>query len=498
MAYATEMTSTTNLWGFFTEGIEPRPPHGNLVSIPALVGVHGPRDLYADMLEIWSSADDLLRATMGEEALDLVIDGVDQTPRARAFAKLMQGLAWGQLSIVFDQGMVITEAEEIPGNIADARAFLVDEDEVLEAALGALDEAIDILQGNPDILFPERAAGSDQWFGAATSVGPTELIPFINTMAARFIVLNARTPAERAAVDWNRVLSYTANGLSTGGFEVVLDTDRNSVLINVIQSTAAICTSCFRWDNRLIGHADVSGAYQTWLGQGLSERNKFDIVTPDHRLTGANGTTDPGAYTIHPPAANNGCCLGSRPFYFRGAYQWRRHAHKLGLPDNQTGLDEGTVALATADENRLYEAEAFFHQGSLAQARDRVNVTRTRSRTLPDGNVYGGLPAATVDGAPHSAPGADDCVPRTNAGQCGDLHVVIWYERMIENAGLDAIRGYADSRAFGLLPEGSYIQLPVPAPELEGLELELYTFGGAGEPGGAVYAPVGAGWEGVP
>jgi hypothetical protein len=192
-----------------------------------------------------------------------------------------------------------------------------------------------------------------------------------------------------------------------------------------------------------------------------------------------------------------GCCLSARPFYFRSNYQWRRHAHELGLTGNRDhGNNQGVAHIATVDENRLYAAEANFHMGALQTAADLINVTRTRTRVFANGTTAPGLPAAVTQGAPHSAPGANDCVPRTDAGQCGDLHVALWWERMIENAGLDAIRGYLDSRAFGLTRQDSYIELPIPANELDQLQLPLYTFGGAGGQGSAVYAPVGGGWAG--
>ena len=501
MNYGTEMTSTTNLWGFFTEGIEPRVAHANLVNIPAAVGVWGPRDHWEDMLGVLSNADDLLRATDpdGEAPLAIVIGGTDQTMRARAFAKMMQGLAWGVLANLYDQVLVITEDDEIPTDVEGAVALIVSADEALEAALAALDEAKTIATDNA-VVFPDNqdqanGGGLELWFFSPDDITAAKFVEMANTFAARFLVLHARTPAERAAVDWARVLSYTSGGL-TSDFDVVLGTDQTSTLYSAAQDEVLGCTSCFRWDNLLIGHADISGNYQAWLAAPLANKNAFQITTPDRRITGATPTSN-GSYTRY--LASMGCCLSARPFYFRSNYQWRRHAHELGLTGNrETGNNAGVAHIATADENRLYEAEARFHMGQLQLAADLINVTRTRDRVMVGGPAEPGLPPATIDGAPHSAPGADDCVPRTDAGECGDLHVALWWERMVENAGLDAIRGYLDSRAFGLTRQDSYIELPIPANELDQLQLPLYTFGGAGGASSAVYAPVGGGWSGNP
>jgi hypothetical protein len=185
--------------------------------------------------------------------------------------------------------------------------------------------------------------------------------------------------------------------------------------------------------------------------------------------------------------------------YFRSNYQWRRHAHELGLTGNRDrGQDEGVIHFSSVDENRLYRAEALLRTGNAAGARDLINVTRMRQQTLLPNTVVNGLPAATVQGAPHSAPGQNNCVPRTDAGQCGDLLVTLMWERMIELAGQEAIRGYLDSRGFGMLPTDSFQELPVPANEADQLEMEFNTFGGPGGESSAVYAPAGSGWSGNP
>jgi starch-binding outer membrane protein, SusD/RagB family len=484
--YATEFTSTTNLWGYWVESQEPRGPHGNLVSIPAGIGPHGPRNLWSALLEVTSAADDLMRATTeGQTPVLIVIDGVDQTPRAQAFAKFMQGLSWGYSALMFDQAMVIPDDEPFPITNEEGRERIIPSAAVLEAALEAFDAARTIVQANPGITFPSRSASS-LWFGTPATMTSEQFLQLINTMSARLIVLNARTPEERAQVDWQRILQLTANGV-TSDVEVQLDANRSSLLYLSAQNETPGCISCFRWDTRLVGQSDISGAYQAWIASEIADRNRFNIVTPDRRITGPT-PTDAGAYTRW--LATDGCCQATRGLYYRSAYQWRRHAHREGVQD--TGYQQGVARFATVDENRLYQAEAHLHLNNLEQARDLINVTRTRSHTLPDGVTYPGLPPATVAGAPHSAPGADDCVPRTDSGACGNLHVVLRYERMIENAGIDSVRGYADSRGFGLLPTGSYYHLPVPANEAVALEMDIYTFGGQpGSPGTATYAPVG-------
>ncbi len=460
---------------------------GWLLLLPAAYAFHMGPGQARQKLEVASTADDLLRA-VNQGGTRLVIGGVDQTARAEAFAKFLQGLSWGYMSIIFDQSMVIPDTDPFPITIPEGVANLRPAPEALTMALAAFEEAKAIAHAN-EIVFPSRSA-STLWFGGPQAVNSAKFIQLINTLSARIIVLNARTPAQRAQVDWDRVLTLAAAGLTTD-FEIQLDVNRTSVLYLQGQDETPGCLSCYRWDNRLIGMADVSGAYQAWVAapltgpSGTVVRNRFDIVTPDRRITGPTPTSS-GAYTRY--LTTNGAFQLSRQPYFRSAYQWRRHAHRQGLTAiRETGFNQGLARIATVDENNLYRAEALYYKADLAGAAALVNITRTRSHTLPDGNTYPGLPPVTAAGVPAGA----NCVPRTDSGACGDLLVALRYERMIENAGLDAIRGWADSRAFGTLPNGSYYELPIPANELNAFEMDLYTFGGVGMPGGATYAPVG-------
>ena len=137
------------------------------------------------------------------------------------------------------------------------------------------------------------------------------------------------------------------------------------------------------------------------------------------------------------------------------------------------------------DENNLLRAEALIYTGDLDGAAALINVTRTRPQTV-EGATYPGLPAVTSAGVPQSA----DCVPRTDSGECGDLMVALRYERLFEVAGLDMLRGFADSRGFGLLPDDSFTQLPVPGNAADMVGLQWYSFGGSGGQSSAVYAPV--------
>lgn len=476
---ATQFTTTSSFGGARENVEEPRRAIDNNISVGSTTGTWGPRLLYDDMNQIAASVRQGL-ITLDEQGVQLVDEsGGDGTPRARAFAKFMQGLAWSTAALIHDRVSVVDEhAETASDPVEQAIASLVPWQEGLARGLESLQEAVTIAQQN-SFQFPD-ASVSHLWFAAPNAITSDELARIANTYMARFLVLSARSPAEREQVDWNRVLELTANGVSRD-FEIILEPDfRESVYYSRSQLNTAGCANCYRWDNRLIGHADVSGAYQAWISAPRPERFRFDIVTPDRRITGPTPTSD-GAYTRY-RADDNGFQAGAGLYLF-SAYQWARHAHR-GFEANA-----GTAIMVSVDENNLLRAEALLRTGDPQGAAELINVTRTRAHTLPDGVTYPGLPPVTADGVPVS----DDCVPRTDSGECGDLMVALWYERMIELAGLDALRGYGDSRGFGLLPDGAWLQAPLPPEELELLGLANYTFGGEGDPFGAVYAPAGSG-----
>jgi len=482
MNYGSEMTTTVDSWSLMSEMAEPR---GTLDNDPAIsvIGPVGPRFLWRELLRTASIPYDVLSLQELTGAPLRDSQGNDVTARTRAYLKLIQGFAWGYLAVIYDQAPLLEVGIELESDpLEQMPRLLKPYPEVLAAAIAALDEAIAISQQNTFTFptFPDDVL----WFGSTQTITNQDLAAMANTLAARFLVLAARTPAQRRQVDWNRVLQYTANGVTRDYTTSLQQGVRTSTLYQRLRAN-----TLYRWDMRLLGHGDISGQHQSWISAANSERNRYNMVTPDRRITGPTPTSH-GAYTRY-RADNNGfdAAFGGHLF---SAYQWSRHAYSVGIAPTSasTGNNVGTARFVSVDENRLLRAEALIYTGSLQAAANLINETRTRSHTLPNGQTYPGLPAVTPAGVPHSAPAANDCAPRKNSGECGDLMTALWWERMIELAGLDVLRGFADSRAFGLFVDGSYVHFPVPGNELDVVGLPTYTFGGAGTAWGAVYSPV--------
>jgi hypothetical protein len=478
---ATLAGTTSAVW--YLDLTEPRPALENAASICSTICQHGPRDYWGRIQRVSSITYDGLVALNG--GMVVRDSTTDVTPRARAFAKFMQGWAWGYAGMIFDKVNVVPETVPIPQNPSALselnHSSLVPYTEAIQAAVRSLEEAIAIARQNPSVVHFPAASQSAFWFGTQNPVTNVQFIQWANTLAARLLVLAARTPQERTSgVNWQRVLTFTQNGITApaNDFEFLLTSDRTSQLLFRQQSNTATGTTNARWNYRTIGPADQSGAYQRWIAQPVAERRRFDIVTPDRRITGATPTTN-GTYTRY-RADNNGF-LAERGLYLFSAYQWTRHQNRHNLSDANRH-QAGTTPMITADENRLLRAEAILRSGgSVQEAVDLINVTRTRA------HLGSSLPPVTTAGVPTVA-GA--CVPRTDTGACGTLLTALRYERMIELAGMDALRGYAESRGWGILADGSLTHFPVPGNILDLYGLPIYTYGGVGKEGSIAYRPV--------
>lgn len=470
---------------------EPRVVHDNGAIISVGDGPHGPRLFWASSNAAASIVYDGLQilAESGMKIPDEVNPNVDRTPRAQAYAKFIQGWSWGYQAIIFDRAHHVPETMDTPqGPVAMvemARATLVEWPALLGHALESLEAAKAIARDNPTAVDFPSLAQSALWFGSAAPISNEKFIQMANTLAARLIVLSARTPADRVSLDWARVEALTREGL-TSDFAIALNTTRSSGLVQRAQQNVAGATNNYRLDYRgTVGLADQSGAFQEWLASSLNDRRRFDVVTPDRRITGETPQSN-GSYVRY-RADDNGF-RADRGLYLFSAYQWGRHATGLGLTAvNQVGHNAGTWAMISKTENDLLRAEALYYLNRRDEAAELVNLTRTAPQTI-GGTTYPGLPPATAAGVPMDENG--HCVPRQESGACGALLTAIRYERMLELIATDLVRGYADSRGWGILPDGTILSWPVPGNALDMYDMEPYTYGGVGQPNTATYAPV--------
>jgi hypothetical protein len=482
-------TQPIRLWEFAQE---PRTSFDNSPAGSSLFA----RDPWSNFYEANAAATDMPRLIKANNLR--IIDpgtGTDNTQRVLTFAKWIQGLSHIHLAMLFDSASVIDETvdlSKIP--VLPFRHHTV----VRDSGVKWLEDAIAMAK-EKSFLFP---LNDDLWV-YNTAITNDELAAIAHSYIARALVYTARNPVERQAVDWNKVKEHIAAGVKSpfgplGVPNPIIAMDYRSMMSSPPQSTNAICNSgntnfcgphagVARVDLRLLGPADVSGAYQIWLQRVSAARfdtvAPFIVVTPDKRIQ-QQGSTTPNVkptffkFTdIVPPATIQPTERG--PYYYSNYWSSSRasnnHTQTPGLGGGRarrTGdLNLIQDAMLLPVEMDLLLAEAEIRLGNPAAAVTLINKTRVANGELPEVTVAG-------------VPSAPDCVPKRYDGSCGDLMDALMYEKRLETYGT-AI-SYFDLRGWGCLLAGTPTDLPPPGRQLDLLGKPLYTYGGSpGQPGSA-------------
>lgn len=376
--------------------------------------------------------------------------------RVQAFGKLVLGLAHGGIALLFDQGYIVNEKTDLLSDL-DLRPYT----EVMDSALKYLDDAIAIAQTDTFTIPAD-------WMGRRTT--NVELIQFAHSMKARYRANNARTPDERKAVDWDAVVADIDRGI-TADWEMDLRSGSGWT------SSGLQYAHLKGWGQMsyfIMGMADQSGKYQKWMSTPINSRTvtvdgePFLIITPDKRF--------PQGTTVEEQMANRGKLwkipnnVGeqwARPD--RGEWRWSYYntvyegwGHNSPWP------------ILTVAEMDLLRAEAHYYNEEFAQVAAIVNKYRTAA----------GLNATDASGT------NTDCVPKLPKGECGDLWEMLKWEKRLETyfKGHMMNSWYFDGRGWGDLHEGTFLEFPVPALDLQLEGLPVYTTGGVG---GRSAAPVG-------
>lgn len=456
-------TMADNLTGGFTDfgmtdmSSEPRVAFNNspLYRRNALA-----EDPWSKLYEAISNVNDVLAAIEGGQVV-VDEDGDDHTIRTEAFARLLQGMAYGYLALHYDRAMIVLPGDDLPARL---EAFTVEDlrpyADVRDFAVARLDEAIGLAQAN-DFEFP----GNDLATYIGVDISSETMIGLANSYAARLLAYTPRSREERATVDWGSVIARVDGGITDDFAPVALpDILESEFHFRAARTREVELPGDFvRLDVRLVGPSDLSGGYQEWLATPVEDREPFQITTPDRRVQGAlNPELQPlGTYfAFHESSIVN----ASRGTYHRSWYYF----HRLGTGESWR---TGPQLLMTVDEMRLLKAEALIRLGRAAEAIPLINVTRVNNGQLP--------PLLTVDGPLLGA----DCVPRKENGECGSLWDALRYEWNFEMAGVEGGIAFYNGRGWQALVENTPVHLPVPGSELEIVEVPLYSFGGNGEGG---------------
>lgn len=370
------------------------------------------------------------------------------TPSRLIFAKFLIAISELNHGLNFDQAF-ISDTATAPGTTGTR---LSPASEVIARAVDELRNVIADARATADFTLPAT-------FINGRAITRDELVRICMSFIIRSQVYAPRNPADRAAVNWGRVLAQLDSGITRDfGYQAdpaIAGTGSTFINNSFAQNTVRI-------SNRLLGPADTSGKYQAWLAAPLASRTAFTITTPDRRIHGATNSV---AGTRFTPLTSTMGSATNGP-YLTSSYRSTRYLN--------TAADSGNrafILMISMDEMKFVRAEALFRLGRTAEAAAVINPTRVAANLKP------------VDAS--GPPAGRDCVPRKDSGACGDLFDAIQYEKRIElypYAGGEI--AWYDQRGWGRLVSGTPIHLPVSGRELTTLGLPYYTFGGSG-PGSA-------------
>jgi hypothetical protein len=423
------------------------------------------------------------QAALGLAALDHVNLGSPAAQaRARLFCRFVQGVALGNLSLAYDSASILTEADN-PEADAAVTVPLSGYRAVNTAALANLDSAFAIARANLG-AFPLPVT-PNFWINGLT-VDTTLFFQLVKSYKARFRAGVARTPADRAAVDWARVIADADSGIKVN-FDPQADRLNGWDIAWFAQHHAG--AQWHQMSQFWLGMADTSGTYAAYLANTVpSTRTQFLIVTPDKRFPKGTTRGQQSDTLNNVGTGNRGQPIANTP-YFRNRpsgsdvagdplsvsmYDWWR-----GRQFQQAGRI-GRFPVMTAAEIRLLAAEGYLRTGNFAAAITRINVSRQAIGILPALN-------AVTDTVAVAAPGGVACVPKVpdaalsyRGTRCGNVWDALKYEYRLETAYTGYGNWFFAGRGWGDLPQYTATQWPVPYNEMDARREGFYGFGGPG------------------
>jgi hypothetical protein len=469
--FARENFATVNNFGMAPRTIVPQGPVNNDIG----------NDVQSGNLQNFNQFQRIARsANNAIRSIDRLVEGGSslgspaRNARAKAFAFMILGQAMAFNSFAYDSAAIVTPT--IP---SDSVPPLSVYSEVNAAAVAMLDSAVaiatsaDATNGSNGFPLPPN------WING-TSYSRDDFVRLARSYRARVRAGAARTPAERAAVDWAAVIADATNGI-TSDHNVQLD---GSAGWNAGYDAAQMYVvggwhQLPLWVN---GMADTSGNYDAWLASGnIDGRTAFLVRTPDTRWPAGNTRAEqvakqdgiappPGVYIRNRPASEDVAGSG----WGFSQYDHRRYGA------TRLAGNIGPYTDMSATEISMLAAEGYLRTSQVAQAIPLINASRT-ANGLP------AIPAGTSATDPIGT--MPNCVPRVpqppsfTSTACGTVLEAMKYEKRMETAFTGYMIWFTDSRGWGDLVAGTPLDWPVPYQELQSRRLTIYS--------GTVVAPVG-------
>ena len=427
-------------------------------------------------------------STIGIAAMNhlVTLGSPAQDARARSFARFVQGVAYGNLALAYDSASLVSETDD-PQSIQP----LSDYKTVMAAAYVMLDSAITIARANP-ALFPLPVT----WINGL-ALDTATYFRLIHSYKARFRASVARTPADRAAADWNAIIA-DANAGITADFSVSMNPTAGWDVIWPVQSYATGPANWHQMSQFWMGMADKLGGYDAWLATTPANRAPFLVVTDDKRFPQGATRSAQNADTLRPnyrtftgfPYVRNRQSGEDQPGQPLQISMYDFYRSRAFFVAGRIG----NYPIMTRAEIRLYAAEGYVRTGNIAAAAVRIDSSRVTN---------GGLPqlASVIGDTLTPMPGAAACVPHVpdaaaaagpyKASKCGNLWDALKWEYRMETMYTGYGMWYFAGRGWGDLPEGTALYWPVPYQEMDTRRQVFYSAGGVGGVGSAPHGNYG-------
>jgi hypothetical protein len=393
----------------------------------------------------------------------LTLGTVGRDARYRAFGEFLRGISLGYLAMFYDSAAVVSAKtdNQDPGSLLGYK-------EVMDSAIAALGRAIDATNT------PGFQSLDANWIPAPTSFNATDFARLIRSYRARFRANVARTPAERAAANWDAIIADAQNGITADHVNTT-NTTNGPFRAWVNQYEAfALWHQMPPW---IIGMGDVSGSYAAWIATPTSAKGAgntpFFMVTPDLRFPQGNTRAEQQAdFAITSCEGASQTCkryfanrIGNDQFNSLG-WGWSNYDfvrfHSWVKKGDGGGSQNGPIVFFTKVENDMLQAEGLIRKGNYASAAALINVTRTKN----------GLPALTAMDNTSPVPGGANCVPKVPVAPytviaCGNMMEAMKWEKRIETAYTHFAAWFLDSRGWGDLAENTPLFWAVPYQDLQ-------------------------------
>ena len=402
----------------------------------------------------------VVQSIVAYKAKGLTMGSDAQDARAKAWAYFVLGQSLGYLSLGYDSAAIVTPltaSSDVPALSAAKDVNVV--------ALAMLDSAIATANG------PAASSGGSNgfplpstWYSGIADINAAKLVRMARSFKAKFRAGVARTPADRAAVDWNAVISDATNGITSDLAPAVLASTGWSVQFDISQ--LYVGQGWHEFPLLYAGMADISGGYDNWLKVPIATRGAFLVVTPDLRWPqGGTRVTQqaeaPVASTILPTGRYIRNRQDKEDFPSPGWGDSWYDFHRYIAAYNATSGNYVDLAKAEVD---MLAAEGYIRQGNLAAAQALIDITRIR-------NGLGSVGVPANKDAPYST--AANCVPRVpqapnyTSTACGSIWEAMKYEKRMETAMTGYLTWYTDNRGWGDLVTGTPVEWAVPYQEMQ-------------------------------